>query len=138
MQYSTIGTTGINASRVALGVMRLNGKSRQEASRIVGTVIDQGVNFFDTADVYGDGQSSLALNQALDDLGVSRGAVYLQTKVGIVSGQRYDFSKQHILDSVAQELTRLGTDYVDLLLLHRPDTLVELDCCRALSARSCT
>ena len=127
MQYSTIGTTGINASRVALGVMRLNGKSRQEASRIVGTVIDQGVNFFDTADVYGDGQSSLALNQALDDLGVSRGAVYLQTKVGIVSGQRYDFSKQHILDSVAQELTRLGTDYVDLLLLHRPDTLVELD-----------
>ena len=127
MQYSTIGTTGVKASRVALGGMRLNGKRRQEASRIVGTVIDRGVNFFDPADVYGDGRSSLALNQALDDLGVSRGTVYLQTKVGIISGQRYDFSKRHILDSVAQELTRLGTDYVDLLLLHRPDTLVELD-----------
>lgn len=127
MQYQQIGTTGIKASRVALGVMRLNGKSRQEASRVVGTVIDYGVDFFDTADIYGNGGSSLALKRALGDLNVSRGSIYLQTKVGIVSGQRYDFSKQHIVDAVDEELTRLGTDYVDLLLLHRPDTLVELD-----------
>lgn len=127
MRYMQIGTSGVDASRVALGVMRLNGKSREEASTIVGTAIDQGINFFDSADIYGDGESSVALGQALRDCHVDRTRVIIQSKVGIVSGQRYDFSKRHILDAVESELHRLNTEYLDFLLLHRPDTLVDLD-----------
>ena len=127
MRYAQIGTTGVNASRVALGVMRLEGKSRQEAADIVGTAIEQGINFFDSADIYGAGRSSEALGRALEDVDAPRGSVYLQSKVGIVPGQRYDFSRRHILQSVDEELVRLRTDYLDFLLLHRPDTLVDVD-----------
>lgn len=127
MKYSLLGDSAINASRIALGVMRIADKTREEAASIVGTALDHGINFFDTADIYGAGKSSAVLGCAFHDLGINREDVVVQTKVGVVCGQRYDFSRQHIVESLEQELTRLRTEYVDLLVLHRPDVLVDLD-----------
>lgn len=131
MKRFTFGSTDIETSRVALGVMRIDSRSRDEAKTIVKTVLDHGVTFFDTADVYGLGKSSEVLGQALKDLGVKRDSVWLQTKFGIVStdkgNQRYDFSKEHLIEALDAELSRLGTDHVDSVLLHRPDTLMDLE-----------
>lgn len=127
MKYAQLGTSGVEASRVALGVMRISEKSPEEAVKIITTAMDCGINFFDTADVYGGGKSSRVLGRALKDAGIARDKVILQTKFGIVAGKRYDFSKKHLLEALDFELTNLGVDYVDFALLHRPDTLVELD-----------
>lgn len=127
MKYAQLGTSGVEASRVALGVMRISEKSPEEAVKIITTAMSAGINFFDTADVYGGGKSSQVLGRALKDAGVARDKVILQTKFGIVAGKRYDFSKKHLLEALDFELSNLGVDYVDFALLHRPDTLVELD-----------
>lgn len=127
MKYAQLGTSGVEASRVALGVMRISEKSPEEAVKIITTAMSAGINFFDTADVYGGGKSSQVLGRALKDAGVARDKVILQTKFGIVAGKRYDFSKKHLLEALDFELNNLGVDYVDFALLHRPDTLVELD-----------
>jgi predicted oxidoreductase len=111
--------------------MRIDSRSRDEAKTIVKTVLDHGVTFFDTADVYGLGKSSEVLGQALKDLGIKRDSIWLQTKFGIIStdkgNQRYDFSKEHLIEALDAELERLGTDHVDSVLLHRPDTLMDLE-----------
>ena len=127
MKYAQLGTSGVEASRVALGVMRISEKSPEEAVKIITTAMDCGINFFDTADVYGAGKSSQVLGRALKDAGIARDKVIVQTKFGIVAGKRYDFSKKHLLEALDFELNNLGVDYVDFALLHRPDTLVELD-----------
>jgi predicted oxidoreductase len=133
MRYAPLGTSGINASRVALGVMRIAEKSGEEAAQIVQTALDAGINFFDTADGYAGGQSSQRFGTAIKDCHVERESIYIQTKFGIYrnpdSGDitRYDFSKDHLIKALDGELERLQTDYVDFALLHRPDTLVELD-----------
>lgn len=126
MNVQGIGQSGIEASRVALGVMRMAGKSREEADEIVHTALACGIDFFDAADIYGRGASSERLGQALADNGVAREDVKLQTKFGIVPGQRYDFTRAHLEAALDEELARLQTDYVDVVLLHRPDPLVDL------------
>lgn len=130
MKTVTFGSTDLMVSQVALGVMRIDTKSRDEARDIVKTALDGGVTFFDTADMYGRGKSSTVFGQALKDLGVKRDSIQLQTKFGIINTEageniRYDFSKQHLLDALDSELEHLGTDYVDSVLLHRPDTLAD-------------
>ncbi|AEB07272.1 aldo/keto reductase [Coriobacterium glomerans PW2] len=133
MRYQQIGTSGIEASRVAMGVMRMADKTREEARSVVDAALEAGIDFFDTADVYGDGMSSAALGQALRDVSVDRSQIEVQTKFGIVHnedaqhGSHYDFSHDHLVDSIDQELRRLQTDYVDFVLLHRFDTLVDVD-----------
>lgn len=133
MKYMNIGTSGVKASRVALGVMRIDTKSPEEAATIVRTALDAGIDYFDTADCYHGGESSRVLGRALKELGIDRASIGIQTKVGIyrdpASDQitRYDFSAKHLIQAVDQELKNLQTDYFDYLLLHRPDTLVELD-----------
>lgn len=133
MKYITIGTTDITASALAQGVMRMAEKSAEEAREVMQTALKSGINFFDTADVYTDGESSRKLGQALKDLEVDRSSIYVQTKVGIAAADEtgsvtiYDFSKKRIIDRVNYELKNLQTDYVDFLLLHRPDTLMEPD-----------
>ena len=110
MNYQTIGSTEYEASRIAMGVMRMAGKTRDEARDIVQTALNCGMNFFDSADIYGAGESSRVLGQALHDLGVARDDVILQTKFGIApdfSGKRngiYDFSRDHLLSSLEAEL----------------------------------
>lgn len=128
MDRQMVGQSGVEASRVALGVMRIaKGKTREQAAEIVRTALDCGIDFFDTADIYGGGESTKILGQALRDNGVAREDVVIQTKFGIRSGKRYDFSREHLMAALDGELTSLDTDYVDFALLHRPDPLVDLD-----------
>lgn len=126
MKYQNIGNSTIKASRVSLGLMRIADKTNKEAKEIIKTAIDSGINFFDHADIYGgNGKSELVFAKAMKELNVDRSTYYLQSKVGIRPGLSYDFSKEHILKSVNEILARLETDYLDSLLLHRPDLLWE-------------
>jgi len=101
--------------------MRMNRLQAAEAERFVGTALELGMNFFDHADIYGGGACEEIFGKAYTG---PRENIILQSKCGIRKG-RYDFSKEHILASVDGSLARLNTDYLDVLLLHRPDALVE-------------
>ena len=114
----------VSASEIALGCMRIDKLSKSEASTLINTALDEGINFFDHADVYGAGKSEEVFAEAVDMNASIREKIILQTKCGICDGY-FDFSKEHILDSVEGSLKRLKTDYIDILLLHRPDTLFE-------------
>lgn len=119
----------VKESRVALGLFRIAEKNNKEISDLFQSALDNGVNFFDHADKYGGDHicekrfgDSVTIN---DDL---REKIYLQTKCGIRTEDGcdyYDFSKEYILKRVDESLIALKTDYVDSLLLHRPDTLME-------------
>lgn len=112
------------ASQVALGCMRIAGKSVDEVEDLIKTALDLGINFFDHADIYGGGQSEVLFGEVLKRNPDLRDQMIIQTKCGIRQGY-YDFSKEHILGSVNASLERLHVDHVDILLLHRPDTLME-------------
>ena len=119
-----LGNSSLNVSNIALGCMRLSSLSKQEASYVIHNALDLGVNFFDHADIYGDGESESIFSEAINITPALREKMVIQTKTGIRKGY-FDFSKAHILDSVDESLKRLKTDYIDVLLLHRPDALVE-------------
>lgn len=108
---------------VAMGCMRL-ADAKESPDRVIGTALELGMNFFDHADIYGGGRCEAIFGAWLASHPEKREKIVLQTKCGIRPGC-YDFSKAHILSAVEGSLTRLGTDYVDVLLLHRPDTLME-------------
>ena len=112
------------APAIALGCMRISGLDKPSLNNLIQTAMDNGVNFFDHADIYGGGECEKVFGQAVKDLGIGRDKVLVQTKCGIRSGY-FDFSKEHIISSLEASLTRLGMDYVDAFLLHRPDTLME-------------
>ena len=111
-------------SAIGLGCMRLAGLEDEKA---VGSLIDvcmeEGINFFDHADIYADGEAEAVFGKAL--AGRDREKMVIQTKCAIRRGCCYDFSGDHILSSVDASLKRLGTEYIDVLLLHRPDALME-------------
>lgn len=141
MKTFRIAHTPIESTRIAYGCMGIGGgwspgplsdQTRKEALVTVRAALDQGINFFDHADIYGRGRCEEAFSGIWQDRPGLRQRIYLQTKCGIRwkddppgSPQRYDFSRAHILTSVEGSLKRLKTDYVDILLLHRPDALVE-------------
>ncbi|KRM55772.1 aldo/keto reductase [Lacticaseibacillus sharpeae] len=127
MKQINLGNAGLNASAVALGVMRIPSLDHSQAVNLLDSAHNAGVTFFDNADIYGDGESEKIFGAALKDASFSRDDVLVQTKVGIFPGKRYDFSKEHILEAVDASLERLQLDYVDTLLLHRPDPLMEPD-----------
>jgi predicted oxidoreductase len=104
--------------------MRIASLSNQDIATLVHTALDEGITFFDHADVYGGGKSEEKFAEALDMTPRLRDTMILQTKVGIRKGF-FDFSKEHILEAVEGSLNRLRTDHLDVLLLHRPDALVE-------------
>ena len=109
---------------IGLGCMRIAGLGSAKAVReLVGTAMDLGLNFFDHADIYAKGEAERIFGEAVEPS--RRQQMILQTKCGIRPGVCYDFSKQHILESAEASLKRLRTDYIDILLLHRPDTLME-------------
>lgn len=91
---------------------------------LINTALDEGINLFDHADIYGKGRSEEMFARAVNMNPAVREKFILQTKCGIRSGY-YDFSREHILNAVDGSLGRLKTDYIDILLLHRPDTLME-------------
>ena len=110
-------------SAVAMGCMRLT-NAEQTPDKVLGTALELGIDFFDHADIYGGGQCEAIFGEWLASQPSMRERITIQTKCGIRKGC-YDFSKQHILEAVEGSLQRLRTDYVDVLLLHRPDTLME-------------
>ena len=114
----------VPASEISLGCMRISGLEPKAAENLVRTALDEGINFFDHADIYGRGRSEEVFAQAVGMCPSVREKMLIQTKCAIHDGI-YDFSKEHILRSVEGSLRRLKTDYVDFLLLHRPDTLME-------------
>lgn len=124
MKKIQIANTDMTASQIILGCMRINEAGNNPVETIQ-TAYDHGINFFDHADIYGAGECETIFAQALKETSISRSDIYLQSKVGIKPGVAFDFSKQHIIEAVEGSLKSLDTDYLDALLLHRPDTLVE-------------
>ncbi len=124
MKMISMGVSGVEASAVAIGCMRIPSLSREQLSTYIHTALEAGVNFFDHADIYGGGQSETLFGQVLAEEPSLRDKLVLQSKCGIGKGM-YDFSKEHILASVDGILSRLHTDHLDFLLLHRPDALME-------------
>ncbi len=126
MTIFTPPQTSLEASRVILGLMRITELDAEEIRTLVGTARDAGVNVFDHADIYGGAPHvcEQLFGDAVTFTGAERESVIIQSKVGIRQGF-FDFSREHILATVDGSLKALGTDYVDTLLLHRPDTLVE-------------
>jgi predicted oxidoreductase len=105
--------------------MRINRLDKAGAERFVKAALDLGANFFDHADIYGNGDCEEIFAQAIGMNASVREGILLQSKCGIRPGVAFDFSRDHILKSVEGSLRRLKTSYLDVLLLHRPDALVE-------------
>lgn len=134
--------TNLEATRIALGCMTmgrtwnnepLDEDTRKNAIAAIRTALDEGINFFDHADIYARGKSEEVFSNIWQEVPGLRDKIILQSKCGIrflndpVEGypQRYDFSYEHIVSSAERSLRRLKTDYLDILLLHRPDPLIE-------------
>ncbi|MBB6715056.1 aldo/keto reductase [Clostridium gasigenes] len=124
MKNINIGNGAIKASEISLGCMRMADISKEKASKLINTALDEGINFFDHADIYGAGKSEEIFAEAIDMNPTIREKMIIQSKCGIRPGF-FDFSKEHIINSVDASLKRLKTDYLDTFLLHRPDTLME-------------
>ena len=122
MKKITLG--GMQASDIVLGCMRISDMAVSRVQELLETAVEEGINYFDHADLYGHGASEEVFAKAMGQKPSLRERIYLQSKCGIRQGC-YDLSKEHILESVDGILKRLQTDYLDLLLLHRPDALVE-------------
>ncbi len=118
-----LGKTGLYVPTVAVGCMRIASMTEKETATMIDTSLSHGANFFDHADIYGGGNSEAVFGKAMKAW--KREDLIIQTKCGIVPGVMYDFSYDHIIESVNGSLMRLDTDYIDVLLLHRPDVLME-------------
>ncbi len=125
MKTIQLGVSNLKVPVIAVGCMRISRLSKSEAESFVNTALDIGANFFDHADIYGDGTCEEIFADAIHMSPAVREKIILQSKCGIRKGVAFDFSKAHILKSVDGILKRLKTDYLDVLLLHRPDALVE-------------
>ena len=124
MKKMQLGTSGLEVPRIAVGCMRINGLDEKGLDGHLRFCLENGLNFFDHADIYGGGSCEQVFAESVKRLGVAREDMILQSKCGIRSGL-YDFSREHILSSVDGILKRLNTEYLDVLLLHRPDALME-------------
>ncbi len=139
MRYKLLGTTGLYVSELCLGTMTFGGKGFWEAigklgskdvDTLVGTALDHGVNFIDTADVYSEGESEQLLGASLASLGRPRDQIVVATKVRGRLGKgvnQVGLSRGHILSSVDQSLQRLGLDYIDLYQIHGYDPVTPIE-----------
>jgi len=140
MKYKTLGDTGLLVSTLCFGTMTFHGGQgfwkaignvdQAGAEELIKASIDAGINFFDTADVYSEGESEKSLGQSLKNLNVARKDVVLATKVfGRVGPGRNDVgaSRGHIMDAVEASLRRLQTDYIDLYQIHGNDPITPLE-----------
>lgn len=135
MRYSMLGDSGLLVSKLAFGTMTLGGAwkgplaaiGEAEGGTLIGRALDSGINFFDTADVYHQGESETLLGRAL---GKRRAEAVIATKVGMRMDsnlQNAGLSARHIHGAIDASLTRLGTDWVDVYICHRPDPLTPLE-----------
>ena len=128
MKTYNIPGIDVPASNVVLGLMRIQDKTDEEVRTLVGTALDAGITVMDHADVYGKDLHGceVRFNEAMQLTSSQRESMVIQSKAGIVrEGPYFDYSTEHIVASVEASLEALGTDYLDLFLLHRPDALVE-------------
>src|SRR5258708_24880885 len=139
MKYRLLGRTGLFVSEICLGNMTFGGRGvyqqigqlgPREAAEIVRGALEGGVNFFDTADVYSEGEAERLLGQAFKELGTPRAEVVIATKVRGRTGpgpNDVGLSRGHIMSAVKASLERLGTDYIDLYQIHGANILPPLD-----------
>ena len=133
MDYMKLPNTDMEVSRIALGAWRFASLSSDEVSDLLDRAVDAGINFFDHADIYGGGKCEELFGEALGKKPSLRDKIFIQSKCGIREGY-FDFSKEHIIEAAEGSLKRLKTDRLDVLLLHRPDALVEPEeVCEAFS-----
>lgn len=121
MDYMKLGQSDLMVPRIGLGCLHIGEKSREDAAEVIRTALEVGINFFDHADIY---LSEEPFREAVDHLGIRREDMILQSKAGIADNS-YDFSYDYLMDALDGSLERLGTDYLDVFLLHRPDALME-------------
>ena len=116
-----------NASAIILGCMRMPALSVDQAEKMIQTAVELGVNFFDNATCYGeDGEAEKRFGDAFKQSGLKREDVIIQSKCGLrFERNEFDWSKENILTSVDESLSRMKLDYLDALLLHRPDLIFE-------------
>ncbi len=126
MKYINTFSKEIDVSQIALGCMRISDMTDAEADRYLMNALECGYNYFDHADIYGGGKCEEVFGAALKRNAGVRDKIIIQTKCSIKRGM-YDFSKEHILLSVEGSLKRLGVEKIDVLLLHRPDLLMDPD-----------
>jgi len=127
MKKIELGKSGLQVPNIAVGCMRISSMPKNELRAFLDCALENGANFFDHADIYGDeseGDSETAFAEAIGMNSAIRENLIIQSKCGIRE-KSFDFSKEHILKSVDASLKRLKTDYLDILLLHRPDALYE-------------
>lgn len=125
MKYIKLGNTSMQVPAVIAGCMRINSLDVIGVEKFMETAMECGINYFDHADIYGNGNCESLMGKALENMPGIREKIILQSKCGIIPGVMYDCSKEHIIKSVEGSLSRLKTDYLDILLLHRPDALME-------------
>lgn len=125
MNYMELGKTGLQVSRIALGMMRSSTQDAKSMRALLETAAEVGINFVDHADIYRRLYVSEELyGEVMKDAPELREKFMVQTKCGICRGY-YDFSYEHIMESVHTSLKRMNLDHIDVLLLHRPDALME-------------
>ncbi len=124
MRYIEYGSEKTKVSCIGIGCMRIAAMDENTAESFVQTALEQGINFFDHADIYGGGRSEQVFGKLFQKDPSLRDKMFLQSKCAIHDGM-FDFSKEYILKSVDGILERLHTDHLDALLLHRPDALME-------------
>jgi aryl-alcohol dehydrogenase-like predicted oxidoreductase len=131
MDYRVIGSTGVKVSPLCLGAMMFGGSGNadhDDSVRIIHRAIDAGINFIDTADVYSQGESEQIVGKAL--AGGRRDSIVLATKAHGSMGEDPNFqgnSRRWLVQEVENSLRRLGTDWIDLYQIHRPDATTDID-----------
>ena len=125
MKRMSLGTSSLEVPVIAAGCMRINALDEESLESYINKCMELGINFFEHANIYGDGKCESLFAGAFEKTQFRREDIILQSKCGIVPGVMYDFSKEHIIKSVEDSLKRLDTDYLDVLVLHRPDALME-------------
>lgn len=115
-----------NVSAIIQGCMRMPALSKEDAAKAIRTAYDCGINFFDHATCYGNGEAEERFAQALPLTGIKREDIIIQSKCGLCFDRNeFDWTKENILSSVDDSLRRLNVEYLDALLLHRPDLLFD-------------
>ncbi|CAM4444659.1 aryl-alcohol dehydrogenase-like predicted oxidoreductase [Paenibacillus endophyticus] len=140
MKYKQLGNTGLLVSQLALGTMTftsgkdnykiLGSVGQEEADKMIKKSVDIGINFFDTADIYAEGESEIILGQSFRNLGIAREEVVIASKAAGRTGMgRNDVgaSRGHIMNAVEASLKRLKTDYIDLYQIHADDFLTPVE-----------
>ena len=130
MQYIEFGKDKDKVSEIVMGLMRISEMSTGEVLDLIETGLEEGINFLDLADIYGGGKSEEVIGKVFTENPSLRTEFFIQSKCGIRCDPDFtyfDFSRDYILEAVDGILSRLHTDHLDSLLLHRPDALMEPD-----------